>query len=233
MNNDNQLEVTASPKVPEAPAVTPAGAADPAPTIEVATGAPAEVPTPPVDVDGVAREAVRQTLGALGITAGGESSKLRELTGAVDTLSRLPPEFRTQLDAVFAAVLDRVEDKKGHFAFNRQRRLFLDLLSLHDMIRDLENGTADPSHHANYGNLLGQLVQLLALNDVTPIVCEVGTAFNPSQHRVVRVVQTEEGSLDGCIESVARDGFAYGSFVVRPAEVVVHKRSAANSGQTQ
>jgi len=83
----------------------------------------------------------------------------------------------------------------------------------------------DSPHLANYRNIREQLLQLLAMNGVTPIVSEVGALFSPQQHRVVRVIRTEEPVQDGCIDSVVRDGFMFASFVVRPTEVVVRKRA--------
>jgi len=41
----------------------------------------------------------------------------------------------------------------------------------------------------------------------------------------VRIAATEDAAQDGCIESVAREGFVFGAFVVRPTQVVVQKRS--------
>lgn len=184
-----------------------------------------------VEPGAVAREAVVQTLAEMGFTENAVATRLLEIERQMAVLTRSPDDLKNRLENMFAVLLEKLEDPKGLLVYNRQRRLFLDILSLHDLILDLEVSAkandSDSQHWTNYKNVREQLLQVLATNGVTPIVSEVGAAFSPQQQRVVRVVRTEESMQDGCIESIVRDGFVFGPFVVRPAEVVVRKRVSA------
>jgi len=179
-----------------------------------------------VDVGRIIEATVTRVLSSLGITPEAAQQQRADLEKIVAPLARAPDEIKARLDSVCSMLVERLEDPKGLVLYNLQRRLFLDLLALRDLISDLELGAAgdDGSPHlANYRNLNEQLVQLLAMNGVTPIVAAIGAQFSAQQHRVVRVVQTDDLDQDGCIDSIVRQGFGYGSFVVRPTEVVVRK----------
>lgn len=192
---------------------------------------PSTSPQTMVAPGAVAREVVVQTLAEMGFTENAVAPRLLEIERQMAALTRSPDDLKARLENMFAVLLEKLEDPKGLLVYNRQRRLFLDILSLHDLILDLEVGAkandSDAQHWTNYKNVREQLLQVLATNGVTAIVSEVGVAFSPQQQRVVRVVPTDESTQDGCIESIVRDGFVFGPFVLRPTEVVVRKRVSA------
>jgi molecular chaperone GrpE (heat shock protein) len=133
------------------------------------------------------------------------------------------------LNGVFSKIFDRIEDPQGRFAFNLQRSLLKGLLSIYDLLQDLEGNTekelSDKEHRANYGTIRMQMFQLFAFNDIKPIIPEAGAKMDAQFHRAVEVVLTGEPEEDNCIEKCIRDGFIYGSIVLRPAEVIVRKYS--------
>lgn len=180
------------------------------------------------DIVGVVRETVAQTLATLGITSDtGVRQPWLEMEKLIGQIARSPDDIKSKLESLFAVLLERLEDPKGVVGYNRQKRFFMDLLSLYDLMRELEDSIEAAGadvHRANYRNLKEHLLQLLALNGVTPVVAQIGSPFSPQQHRVIKVVQTDDSSQDGCIDSIVRDGFAFGPFTLRPTEVVVKKR---------
>ena len=68
--------------------------------------------------------------------------------------------------------------------------------------------------------------QVFEFNDIKPVIPAVDAKMDAQYHRAVEVVATGEPEEDNCIERCFRDGFIYGSIVLRPAEVTVKKYSA-------
>jgi len=141
----------------------------------------------------------------------------------------VPDKVDRALNGVFSKIFDRIEDPQGRFAFNLQRNLLKGLLSIYDLLQDLEGNTerelSDKEHRANYGTIRTQMLQLFVFNDIKPIIPEVSIKMDALYHRAVEVEATREQEEDNCIERCIRDGFIYGSIVLRPAEVTVKKYS--------
>jgi len=171
---------------------------------------------PAVDV----AQIVRQSTTALGQT----------LRPELERVSSVPDQVNKSLNGFISAILDRVEDPRGRFAFNVQRSLLRGLLSLYDLLQDLEGNDgkalSDAEHRVNYRTIRTQLLQLLAVNDVKSFAPEAGTKVDAQYHRVLEVVPTGEPGEDNCIANCIRDGFTFGSTVLRPVEVTVKKYSA-------
>lgn len=71
------------------------------------------------------------------------------------------------------------------------------------------------------------LLDALARNGIEPIVCAVGTPFDPRLHKVAGVVPTSDPQLDRCVAAVVRPGFTWhDGDPVRPADVQVYKLQA-------
>jgi hypothetical protein len=205
------------------------------PLAELESGAPPAAAEAPLDAGPAAEEklaaitraAVGEALTALDLTPE-TGRRLRDLDQATATILRFPEVCRALFESSFTVLLERLEDTKGVFAFNRQKRMLVDLLALHDMMLDLERSVpAGDPHRGNYLTLREQMLQTLA---VTPILAETGARFNPSLHRAVGVFPAPDAASDGAIDSIKREGFLFGVFVLRPTEVVVRKFGAAMAG---
>jgi molecular chaperone GrpE (heat shock protein) len=154
----------------------------------------------------------------------------QQLKTGFEHISSMPDQVNKSLNGFTSAVLDRVEDPRGRVAFNFQKSILRGLLSLYDLLQDLEKNREKVLNHeehlANYNAIRTQLVQLLDFNDVKSLTPEPGTELNAQYHRALGVVPTDNPQENNCIESCIRDGFSYGSMVLRPAEVIVKKYSA-------
>jgi molecular chaperone GrpE (heat shock protein) len=146
-----------------------------------------------------------------------------------DKVLSVPDQVDRSLSRVISTMLDRIEDPQGRFALNLQRSLLRGLLNIYDLVQDLEENVkkplSDTQHWKNYSTIRTQMIQLFALNDIQPLTPEVGTEMNAQCHRAVEVVPTSEPAEDNCIAKRHRDGFTFGSIVLRPAEVTLKKYS--------
>ena len=191
-------------------------------------------PAPNNHTDEAVQVAVRQTLATLGITSElAVEQRWLKMESLINHFARTPDEIKNTLENLFGVLLERLEDPKGVVGYNRQKRFFLDLLSLHDLMQELEDRSEETGtdvHRSNYRNLKEHLLQLLVLNGVTPVGAQVGAPFNPQAHRVIKITHTEDASQDSYIDSIVREGFAFGSFTLRPTEVVVRKCMGGGNG---
>jgi len=141
--------------------------------------------------------------------------------------SYLSEQINKSLNGFITAILDRIEDPRGRFALNLQKSLISGLLSFYDLLCDFENKDnaklTAVEHQNNYRIIRNQLLQLLKLNNIEPINPEAETQIDVQCHRVLEVKNTTESDKDNSIANCIRTGFAFGSIILRPADVVVNK----------
>ncbi len=148
---------------------------------------------------------------------------LGTLQKSVDTLAK---RFDEQIsgDATKGQAFDRLykelDERKAGWLFEQLKPFFLDLILLHDRASRLLIESKD--HAGALGSISEELLDVLQRREIERT--SVDKNFDPSQHRAVRVVETDSDDEDGMIIEVVRDGFIYQGRVVRYADVVIKKK---------
>jgi len=118
---------------------------------------------------------------------------------------------------------DKLDDAATSLSEPRIRDLLTSLLLLHDLIDQMASAAveAEPEsdHCRNYGVLLSQILQMLALHGVEAVPTAI--PFDRGLHRAAQSQRTDEPSEDGRIVRVFRKGFKSKRRVLRYADVEV------------
>jgi len=127
----------------------------------------------------------------------------------------------------------KLDDVTTSFSEPRIRELLTSLLLLHDLLEQMSD-TADASdraadHRRNYGVLLSQVRQVLALHGIEMIPTDI--PFDESMHKAVNSIETDDLSEDGRIVRVIRKGFRSSHRPLRFADVEVKVASARARGR--
>lgn len=143
-----------------------------------------------------------------------------------ESVSALAKQFdeRITSDATKNQAFDRLykelDERRAGWLYDQLKPFFLDLIHLHDRVSRLLLESKD--HVGGIGSISEELLDVLQRREIERI--SVGKNFNPSQHRAVRMVETDSNDGDGMIVEVVRDGFIYQGRVVRYADVVIKKK---------
>lgn len=108
------------------------------------------------------------------------------------------------------------------------RRLLAELLPIQDnfelALADNGKGTVE-SVRQGVGMIRQLLESVLESHDTKPIDAE-GQPFDPALHHAVQQLETDDPDLDGRVVAVLQTGYTHGDVVIRPARVVVGKRTS-------
>jgi molecular chaperone GrpE (heat shock protein) len=167
------------------------------------------------------------------IEATSPSSPLQDLT---DGIAALATEVR---EAAFLAkhreqTISRLHDevqelRKGELA-QALAPLFRDLIRLHDDLAGVvaeKEAAGDADAAKTFAYFRGEILEMLARNNVEPFDLQSGDRFDPSQSRAIGVVPSNDPVLDRCIATMQRRGFRLGPRVLRVAEVEVYRTATA------
>jgi molecular chaperone GrpE len=109
-----------------------------------------------------------------------------------------------------------------------QRPLFIDLIMLHDTMKQAVDWIGSSSDRSiedillRLGILESELLEILARRDVRPFD-ESKTMLDRQMHRTVKTVLTSESEDNNRVLQVVRTGFFIGNKVLRPEEVVISR----------
>ncbi|MGH9157366.1 MAG: nucleotide exchange factor GrpE [Acidimicrobiales bacterium] len=109
-----------------------------------------------------------------------------------------------------------------------------DVMRVHDDIVRLERGNdeADPAS-GDLSLVRRQLLGVLSRAGLERFDIAGGTAFDPSRHQGVGVVDTQDADADAVVAAMIRCGFAWADGrVLRPAEVTVQRFRPAETTST-
>jgi molecular chaperone GrpE len=107
-----------------------------------------------------------------------------------------------------------------------QRPLFIDLIMLHDTMKQAVEWIGSSSDRSiedillRLGILESELLEILARRDIRPFD-ESPTMLDRQMHRTVKTVLTSESEDNNRVLQVVRTGFFIGNKVLRPEEVVI------------
>ena len=137
------------------------------------------------------------------------------------------------LQITVAQLSHKLDDVTTSFSEPRIRDILCSLLLLNDLLEQMSDtaqvadGAKD--HRRNYGVLLSQIRQVLALNGIEVIPTDI--PFDENMHKAVSSIETEDLSEDGRIVKVFRQGFRSSRRTLRFADVQVKVGSARARGQ--
>jgi len=109
-----------------------------------------------------------------------------------------------------------------------QRPLFIDLIMLHDTMKQAVEWIGSSSDRSiedillRLGILESELLEILARRDIRPFD-ESPTLLDRQMHRTVKTVLTSESEDNNRVLQVVRTGFFIGNKVLRPEEVVISR----------
>jgi len=109
-----------------------------------------------------------------------------------------------------------------------QRPLFIDLIMLHDTMKQAVEWIGSSSDRSiedillRLGILESELLEILARRDIRPFD-ESPTMLDRQMHRTVKTVLTSESKDNNRVLQVVRAGFFIGNKVLRPEEVVISR----------
>ena len=156
-------------------------------------------------------------------------SPVLELTAQIAALSAQIGELNTlarHREQTISRLHDEVQElRKGELS-QALAPVFRDLIRLHD---DLGNAAiereraGDADNAKTFGYYCGEILEVLARNNVEPFDLQIGDRFDPTMQRAVRVVLSGDPALDRCIAVMHRRGFRLGTRVIRVAEVEVFR----------
>jgi molecular chaperone GrpE len=122
----------------------------------------------------------------------------------------------------------RIERDAERRSQQRARELLVGFLEVQDdadrAVAAIRSSDASRSLLAGVEALQRRLEQALAAHGVQRQLA-LGVRFDPSLHEALSVQPVPDAERDGLILSVAREGYVLGDEVLRPARVVVGKRS--------
>ena len=109
-----------------------------------------------------------------------------------------------------------------------QRPLFIDLIMLHDTMKQAVEWIGSSSDRSmedillRLGILESELLEILRRRDIRPFD-ESPTMLDRQMHRTVKTVLTSESEDNNHVLQVVRTGFFIGNKVLRPEEVVISR----------
>jgi molecular chaperone GrpE (heat shock protein) len=113
---------------------------------------------------------------------------------------------------------------------------FRDLIRLHDDLSQtaLRYATPTESEASRDFQSFGEAVaDVLYRHGVERYTVDVGTPFNPREHRALAAVPTTEAALDRTIAKVVGAGFRYETRILRPLEAEVYRARTAEQALSQ
>ncbi len=145
---------------------------------------------------------------------------ISELTRIRESLDRLEKQESASKEAFSSLYAEMEEHKRGTW-FAVEKQVLKDLLLFADSMQWALEQTTDP---ATTQQLQSDLLDLLARYDVVPF--PESRIFDAKVHRVLKVVPTDDPSLDGQIASVLKKGFYRGDEILRVEDVTIYQVSA-------
>jgi molecular chaperone GrpE len=137
-------------------------------------------------------------------------------------------EERLRYDATkeeaFRRLYEDLEQFRGESSFVQTRPLYLDLVLLLDRLdASVEPWRERSPEAADFlVSLAEEVEEILARRGVLPLPA-CGGAFNPAQHRVVQVEETDDPEEHNSIARVVRRGYEWNDRLLRAEEVVVRR----------
>lgn len=137
-------------------------------------------------------------------------------------------EERLRYDATkeeaFQRLYEDLEQFRGEASFVQTRPLYLDLVLLLDRL----HGSVEPwrEHSPQVADFLvsleDEVEEILARRGVLPLSAS-GRSFDPAQHRVIQIEETEDPAEHNSIARVVRRGYEWNDRLLRAEEVVVRR----------
>lgn len=129
-------------------------------------------------------------------------------------------------EKAFDQLYDELKQYKEDFLFQAEKPLLLDLLLFYDSLNwfqeSLVKQEMSPDVIADsFQYLIDEFLEVLYRRDVIPM--EPLEVFDRTQHKVVKVLETDDARVDQRIAQVLKRGFNRAEKQLRPEEVVVTK----------
>src|SRR5688500_6710137 len=127
-------------------------------------------------------------------------------------------------EKAFDQLYDELKQYKEDFLFQAEKPLLLDLLLFYDSLNwfqeSLVKQEMSPDVIADsFQYLIDEFLEVLDRRDVVPM--EETEAFDPTIHKAVKVVETDDERADQKIAQVLKRGFVRADKQLRPEEVVI------------
>jgi len=138
-------------------------------------------------------------------------------------LKELESHFKV-LAAEFDNYRKRVEKEKGEIVSIVERKVFLDLISINDVLETalkVQRQSKDESSIKGFEMVYSEFQKVLKKYRVEKQVV-LGKKFNPSFHNAVTALESEKE--DDIILEEVQPGYLFNGQVLRPAMVVVSKK---------
>lgn len=134
----------------------------------------------------------------------------------------------------FDTLYEELRQYKEDFIFQAEKPLLLDLLLFHDSLNWFQQSLASQEMDADsisdsFQYLMDEFLELLYRRDVTPL--DSRTQFDKRVQKAIKVMATDEPSLDYHVQEVVKRGFSRAGRALRPEEVVIYRCLADTSGR--
>ena len=140
-----------------------------------------------------------------------------ELTRIRSTLERLEQQESASKDA-FNTLYGEMEDYKKRAIFDLEKHILNDLLIFFDsLVWSVQNST----DQENSQNIYDDFLEMLSRYEVAPF--PKMEHFDSKLHRVLKVVPTDDPSLDGQIVTVLKQGFYRRDQILRIEDVTMYQ----------
>ncbi|MBN2536116.1 MAG: nucleotide exchange factor GrpE [Spirochaetales bacterium] len=167
-----------------------------------------------------------------GISNSALYTKLSGISNILETLKHLF-ESRISKDELlsdrFRDMRNELKEYKEQFVYNNiLKKMFLDVITLHDKIQQIMNDLVlykeTPQNILNHFEAIEkELLFVLKKQSVHEIEIEHNTKFDERYHQAAEKEKTANPDEDLTISKVLQKGFMYNDILLRPAKVIVKK----------